>query len=79
MKIITNASITQKTQSILFGVLLIALIPALLILDRFKVFLIFIMLQFVILGIAFYDPLISLALHLSVLFILTLNSLRESL
>lgn len=79
MKINLQNPPLPSISSTLFGLLLISLMPALLILERFKVFLLVVFLQLGILTYAFIEPTHSLAMHLALLFVLIINSVRQSL
>jgi hypothetical protein len=79
MKINLQNPPLPSISSTLFGLLLISLMPALLILERFKVFLLVVFMQLGILAYAFIEPAYSLAMHLALLFVLIINSVRQSL
>lgn len=79
MKILFNDDPKISRNTIAFGIVLTILIPALLILENFKLFLLFILIQLGILALAFFDLSTSLILHAFLLLILAINTTRQLL
>jgi len=66
-------------KSLMFGSFYILMIPALLVLDRRKLFIFLVIFQFITLIYSFTDPVTSLLLHMIILITLLLSMLRRSL